>query len=301
MRQESMVYMIALSKRRNISAAAAECGISQSSFSGHLQRLEKNLGCALFERRAGELTPEGELYVAAAKEILRLQSEMEAELKALVRPALRLGISETIERGLFSQVAAALFEAAPKLDIHIDWGRMAPMIQQLRQRELDVLFGINPGLAQSDVLYREIMTEQLFLILPRAHPPLGADPLCVLRELNSVILFRGTQLHQEIERLLARRGIAPSATLESNSYEVAHFLVRDSRCVAIVPASALPLFSDCVTIPLPGVQLSTGFCCLRQLWADAELRRVIGLLVRAVRQVCGGWAHVQLCGWEETP
>lgn len=103
MRHESMVYMIALSKYGSISAAAAACGIAQSSLSGHLQRLEKSMGCALFDRRGGELTPEGELYAATARDILRLQSELEQELQGLARPALRLGISDTIEKNLFTQ------------------------------------------------------------------------------------------------------------------------------------------------------------------------------------------------------
>lgn len=293
MKQESMVYMIALSKRKSISAAAAECSIAQSSFSSHLQRLEKSLGCTLFDRREGKLTPEGALYAAAAEDILRLHGAMEAELEGLARPTLRLGISEAVEQNLFSQVTAGFFEAEPKEKVHIDWDCMASMTDRLRQRELDLIFGTDPALEHSDIVYREVMTEQLFLVLPGKHPPVGGDPLGALCGLNFVILFQGSRLCQETERLLSSLKAQPAATLESNSYEVAHLLARDSACAAVIPASALPLFSGCVAVPLPGTWIGSGFCFLRQLCDEPRLRAAIRLFERAIRRIYGGLSHIR--------
>lgn len=71
-------YILALEEERKISAAARRLGISQSTMSKFLRRLEEEMGCSLFVNAKGqmELTPQGRVYVEAAKEIHSIYEKM---------------------------------------------------------------------------------------------------------------------------------------------------------------------------------------------------------------------------------
>ena len=62
-------YILAIANRHNMTKAAEDLFVSQSSLSQYLSRLEQELGTPLFVRSKNELslTPAGTLYVEAAK------------------------------------------------------------------------------------------------------------------------------------------------------------------------------------------------------------------------------------------
>jgi LysR family hydrogen peroxide-inducible transcriptional activator len=53
MNLKSVRYFLAVYNEKNFTKAAQECGISQPSLSGAIQRLEQQLGCRLFDRSHG--------------------------------------------------------------------------------------------------------------------------------------------------------------------------------------------------------------------------------------------------------
>ena len=75
-------YILALEEERKISAAARRLGVSQSTVSKFLRRLEEEVGCSLFvnARDQLELTPQGRVYVEAAKKIDAIYQEMAASI-----------------------------------------------------------------------------------------------------------------------------------------------------------------------------------------------------------------------------
>ena len=64
-------YFLAVIDQGNFSRAAAQCGVSQPSLSVGIARLERDLGCSLFERssRRVELTAHGVRLAAHARRI----------------------------------------------------------------------------------------------------------------------------------------------------------------------------------------------------------------------------------------
>lgn len=72
-------YMVA--KYNNITRAAEELYISQSSVSRSLQILESYLHCRLFERhrRGVRITPEGEVLYEKMKPVYQMMSEAETD------------------------------------------------------------------------------------------------------------------------------------------------------------------------------------------------------------------------------
>ena len=58
--------LVAVSEQGSFSAAADSLGTVQSNISGHVARLEREIGALLIDRSTGQLTSEGEVVVARA-------------------------------------------------------------------------------------------------------------------------------------------------------------------------------------------------------------------------------------------
>ena len=80
-------YILAIANRHNMTKAAEDLFVSQSSLSQHLSRLEQELNTPLFTRSKNELTltPAGQLYVDAAKQVVKIQKELYQNIAALSR------------------------------------------------------------------------------------------------------------------------------------------------------------------------------------------------------------------------
>ena len=73
-----LTYILAIARKKNMTKAAEELYVSQSSLSQYLSKLESELGTPLFFRSKGSLslTPAGKLYVAAAEEVIRIKDHL---------------------------------------------------------------------------------------------------------------------------------------------------------------------------------------------------------------------------------
>ena len=80
-----MRYVTAIADMRSMTKAAQILHVSQSALSLSCKRLETELGVQLFNRtgKTLRLTEAGELFCAQAVEILRLTSNLEAQLRRM--------------------------------------------------------------------------------------------------------------------------------------------------------------------------------------------------------------------------
>ena len=78
-------YIITIAKKKNMTKAAEELYVSQSSLSQYVSKLEQELGTPLFLRAKGELvlTPAGILYVNAAQKVIAIQKELYQDIGEL--------------------------------------------------------------------------------------------------------------------------------------------------------------------------------------------------------------------------
>ena len=70
---------LAVAREKSFTKAADRLSVSQPAVSQNISELEKSLGCRLFQRLRGEtpLTPEGEVFVRYAMNILQASSDAE--------------------------------------------------------------------------------------------------------------------------------------------------------------------------------------------------------------------------------
>jgi len=113
----------AAARRLSFSQAAQELFVTQSAVSHHIQRLEAELGVALFERRtrAVALTAAGQAYyerVHAAFELLR-QGTDEIRGPAAARSKLRVGLLASFATRWLAPRLAAFAAAHPDIDLQL--------------------------------------------------------------------------------------------------------------------------------------------------------------------------------------
>ncbi|WP_420993081.1 transcriptional regulator GcvA [Cupriavidus sp. 30B13] len=113
----------AAARRLSFSQAAQELFVTQGAVSHHIQRLESDLGVALFERRtrAVALTPAGQAYYAqvhAAFELLRLGTG-QIRAAAPARAALTVGLLASFATRWLAPRLPAFAAAHPGIDLQL--------------------------------------------------------------------------------------------------------------------------------------------------------------------------------------
>ncbi len=120
-----LTYILAIAKRKNMTKAAEELFVSQSSLSQYLSKLERELGTPLFYRSKGRLslTPAGELYVAAAKEVVRIKDELYRNIHSLGdiedQGHITIGVTSQFGLQMLTQLIPPLKTRYPDVTIEI--------------------------------------------------------------------------------------------------------------------------------------------------------------------------------------
>ncbi|MGY6268103.1 transcriptional regulator GcvA [Achromobacter denitrificans] len=154
----------AAARRLSFSLAAQELFVTQSAISHHIQRLEAELGVALFERRARAvaLTAAGQAYYArvhAAFELLR-QGTDEIRAPAAARSKLRVGLLASFATRWLAPRLAEFAAAHPDIDLQLV-PDIAPA--DVAGGEVDVAIRYGRG-AWPGVRARLLMSERLSVV-----------------------------------------------------------------------------------------------------------------------------------------
>ncbi|MGO4330597.1 transcriptional regulator GcvA [Cupriavidus sp. 2TAF22] len=163
----------AAARRLSFSQAAQELFVTQSAVSHHIQRLEADLGVALFERRtrAVALTEAGQAYYAqvhAAFELLRLGTE-QVRAPAAARTALSVGLLASFATRWLAPRLPAFTAARPDIDLHL---RPDIALADVAGGEVDMAIRYGQG-AWPGVRAQLLMSERLSVVCA---PALIAGP-----------------------------------------------------------------------------------------------------------------------------
>ena len=248
----NLQYFLAAAEEKNFTHAARRLYISQQSLSGHIAKLEDELGVALFDRGPElKLTYAGERLALLARQICSLEQEVlreAGEISDRRRGRLRLGISYTCGRALLPELLPAFCQAHPLVEISLMEGNYRQLNQWLRQGEIDVLVGYMPidvpG-AQVSVMLRE----RLFLACPRrfTEQVFGEDRQALERarqgetELTRfagppfILLKSGNRIRAMLDQYAQSVGFLPRVLLETENIETAFALAERGMGITVYP------------------------------------------------------------------
>ncbi|USW93602.1 LysR family transcriptional regulator [Pseudomonas proteolytica] len=146
---------VAVVDEGGFSRAASRLHLTQSAVSGHLRRLEDQVGKPLLTRttRSQQLTADGELLMTYARGILALNRDAWAELtRSAYEGELRIGISEEFADVRLLRELQTFAAEYPGMQIKVQVSIPGSLLALMKQGELDVVVGSlcessEPGLA----------------------------------------------------------------------------------------------------------------------------------------------------------
>ncbi|WP_181707906.1 LysR substrate-binding domain-containing protein [Chthonobacter rhizosphaerae] len=179
---EVLRTFVAIIDTGSFTRAAGRVGLTQSSVSLQIRRLERGLGKALFSRegRTVHLTVEGELLADYARRMLRLGDEARERLRAEeVAGTVRLGTPEDFATVHLPDVLARFARAHPKVALEVNCDFTVHLLDGFAKGAYDlILFKREPqGRAEGLHVWEEILE---WVASPRLAEPAGGPLPLVL-------------------------------------------------------------------------------------------------------------------------
>lgn len=246
---QQMEYIVAVDKYRHFAKAAESCGITQSTLSSLVQKLEAELDVTIFDRNSHPVRPTavGEEIISRAKLLLFNAAqvrELVATRKGESVGKVSLGVTSTVAPYLLPKMFKYLSENHPDIELHVEEARVSALVSQLERGELDIALLATP-LDNSELLEIPVYHERLMAYVSPDEPIyegiyLQTDTLPV----ESVWVLR--------EGYCPNRGVFPfcnrragrQAIYEAGSVETLIKIVDENGGYAIIPELHVPLLSS---------------------------------------------------------
>jgi LysR family hydrogen peroxide-inducible transcriptional activator len=241
-------YIVAVARERHFGRAAEKCFVSQPTLSVAIKKLEDELGVALFERGAAEVTvtPVGSRIVEQAQRVLE-ESDAIRHIAAQGRDdlvgALRLGAIYTVGPYLMPQLIPLLHKRAPQMPLLLQENYTVRLGALLKNGDLDLII-LSLPFSEPGIVTQAVYDEPFRVVMPATHAwakkaRIPAADLCgeTLLLLSSGNCFRDQVLQtcSGVKRA-ASNGIQQS--LEGSSLETIRHMVASGVGITVLPASA---------------------------------------------------------------
>ncbi|OLF55257.1 LysR substrate-binding domain-containing protein [Pseudomonas chlororaphis] len=135
---------VAVVDEGGFSRAAERLHLTQSAVSGHLRRLEEQVGKPLLARttRSQHLTADGERLMAYARAILALNRDAWAELtRSPFRGRVRIGMAEDFAEPRLLRALREFAAQYPGLEIDVQVNIPGTLLERMKQGDLELVIG----------------------------------------------------------------------------------------------------------------------------------------------------------------
>ncbi|BCM18868.1 LysR family transcriptional regulator [Mesorhizobium sp. J8] len=242
---------LAVARARNVTRAAQEVNLAQSSVSDQIQALETELGASLFirSRQGLTLTLAGETLKPYAEDLLALADDARAAIDAIktrTAGSLSIGALETIASARLAPWLAGFRAANAGIDIKLRIAGSGELLRRLGDGEIDVAFCFerspepeDAGKPDQRFARRAVGAEPLALIAPLGDNRADIN-LAALAERHFVATETGCVYRAMVDRAFAETGLGePRLAAEVGSIDVIAGLVAAGAGFGLVPRLAV--------------------------------------------------------------
>lgn len=248
---QQLRYVCAIAETGSFSRAAERCHVAQPSLSQQVLKLEKDLGAKLFDRlgRSVRLTEAGRAFLPHARSILHQMEAARAgveDQRTDVRGTVAVGVIPTIAPYLIPHYTSDFAKQYPESKLRIVEEITPVLIESLRNLSIDLAILALP-LRHKELEIFPVLTEPLFVVLPKDHPRAGAKSLA-LKDLRgeSFVMLRDGHCFRDLSiATCARARITPRIAFESGQFSSLFGMVAAGVGVSLVPEMAIDSNSDC--------------------------------------------------------
>lgn len=246
---QQLEYVIAVDEYRYFVKAAEACGVTQSTLSLMIRKLEEELDITLFDRDTHpvEVTEMGRKVIDEAKLVLyhsRQLVELTRSEKMLASGELHIGLISTVAPMLIPGIFKYLKEFYPNIKLQIQEMRSATIIDQLKKAEIDM------GIMMLPVVDKELLELPLYHECFFAYVP-SNDPLASIKtfqrgELRNYPLW----VMRDGVKLLEKNSIASDVKYtyeemyEGSRVGILIQIANENGGITIVPETHIKFLSD---------------------------------------------------------
>ncbi|HXM30523.1 MAG TPA: LysR family transcriptional regulator [Chthoniobacterales bacterium] len=242
---EQLRVLVSVIEAGGFQSASRQIHRTQSAVTQSLKKLEEILGCRLLERRQGHvlgLTPEGERFLPAAREILARVSDA---LIAVQRPELKgkiaLGVPDDFRIADLPEAISRCLELNRKLRIQVTSALSVELSNLMLRGELDM--AILKQTSSDDPLAGELDARSLVWGLLRAEPLHWVyNRRVAFRDLDQIPLVAfpdGCAYRRAALSALKRRKKSTFFSYISASYENIRSAVSAGLGIGVLPLGAV--------------------------------------------------------------
>ncbi len=287
MELRSLAYFARIAELGSITRAASHLRLAQPALTRHVQRLEEELGVALFTRanRGVRLTEAGEKLLESATRILRDVERTGDEIRAQdAHPSGRiiLGITPTLCPILVPELLARMRRDFPLVELKVMHAGMVRLEAFIIDGRVDI--ALLSELSRSRLIVSTRLAQEEMVLVTRP----GARPGGIVggAELSQTPLILGDGLRAAMDALLAGRGIELQVEIEVNDHETIRLMVQQGAAASILPYSSVA--RECAGGLLDAHRITEGGI-FRTLARGVRISRTASLareaVVRTISQV----------------
>jgi DNA-binding transcriptional LysR family regulator len=239
-----LAAIVAVADHGTFSAAARALYTVQSNVSGHVAKLERELGVILVERANGVLTEEGGRVVERARRVLHEIDDIAADIASLdddIAGDARIGVIGTTARWLMPQLLGAVERQHPRVHPIVSEGSTTTIVPGVLSGQLNAAI-IHLPIDDPELVVEPLFAEDLLLLVHSSHH-LAQRQTMSLAELEDVPLLlppKGAALRRVLDRAAGSVDVNLRAQAEIDGVRLLASLAFDGFGAAIVPATAAP-------------------------------------------------------------
>jgi DNA-binding transcriptional LysR family regulator len=290
MELRALECFVAVADEGSFSRAAERLGLAQPSVSQQVRKLESELQTTLFDRgsRGVVLSASGADLLASARRVLTAKGDLQAaatERAGQLSGRLELGVVDGLEETALPAALAVLRSRHPLLELRLQDGTSAVLLERLVSRRLDAVVIAQPPRALPEQLGTRLLLEEELVVVGAAgdeaqageervslkaaardltvsYPPeSGVRTLidAAARQVGAGLRFPYTTHDPSLHVALARAGLGAALTVGSDETLAA---AADLRVRRLVPAIVLRKVLVWVREPRPSravEELVAGF------------------------------------------
>lgn len=243
-------YVLTIAKKENMTKAAEELFVSQSTLSQYLSKLENELGTPLFYRSKGRLTltPAGMLYVKAAEKVMSIKNILYQNIQNIDnRGHINIGVTSQFALTMLTEIIPSFKTRYPEVTLEISETNVPTLTRLLLEESIDcgimALNEISPFSKDQVTILRE---EEVFFSIPIDHPyrKKNQDQPILLREFaenfsdeNILMSKKGSTLRFLTDMILEKADWIPSTVCETNSITATRSMVAMGIGVTFISES----------------------------------------------------------------
>ncbi|CAB3963617.1 MULTISPECIES: LysR family transcriptional regulator [Burkholderia] len=233
--------LVAVAREGTFAAAGNRIGLTQAAVSAQMQRLEAELGFALFDRqsRSARLNEMGHHVLDQAQALIGLYDNLSSTAPgspAAVR--VTIGAIASVQSALLPAALADFHRRHPACRTRVIPGLSIELVNRVDAGEIDMAAIIRPPFSlQSDLHWTTLAQEPFRLIVPRSVK--GRDWAELLASEPFVRYDRASFGGRQVDRFLRKMHIAVRDTCELDELDAIVKLVENGVGVALVPQTGV--------------------------------------------------------------